>query len=397
MNLHEYQAKSLIRKYGVPVLSGYLAHTPREAQKAYVNLASEVAVIKAQVHAGGRGKAGGVKLVKSSDEAHRVAEEILGMRLVTPQTGADGKLVSKVWVESGALIAREFYLSLLVDRAQACVAFIVSAQGGMEIEELALRDPDKILNVKVAFESGLREFHCRKIAAFLGCNTKAQASKLSKVLHSLYEAFCDLDGELLEINPLIETTQGDFICLDAKMSIDDNALFRQREAYAYLDYDEVDSREIRAGEVGISYVALDGNIGCMVNGAGLAMATMDMIKQAGGEPANFLDVGGGATTEMVTQAFTLILQDKSVRGVLVNIFGGIMRCDVIAAGIIEAATMLRIGVPVVVRMQGTNVAIGRDMLAKSGLDIITAEAMDEAAQKIVRAVADREGLATCLS
>ncbi len=385
MNLHEYQAKELLKGYGVPVLPGYLAYTPREAQKAAVNLGGGICVVKAQVHAGGRGKAGGVKLAKNPAEALQHATDILGMKLVTPQTGAEGKLVSKVWVEGGAAIKSEFYLSLIVDRENACVSFIVSREGGMEIEEVAAKSPDKILNVQVKAESGLQGFHCRKIAYFLGAD-KAQQKNLTKVISKLYTAFLGLDCSMLEINPLILTEEGEFICLDAKLAIDDNALFRQKAAFDFMDYDEIDEREIRASELGISYVALDGNIGCMVNGAGLAMATMDIIKEAGGEPANFLDVGGGATTEMVTEAFKLILKDPAVKGILVNIFGGIMRCDVIAEGIVQAAKTLELDVPLVVRLEGTNVDIGKDILAKSGLKITPAEDMGDAAQKIVAAV-----------
>jgi succinyl-CoA synthetase beta subunit len=385
MNLHEYQAKQLLASYGVPVLPGYLAYTPRSAQKAAVNLGGGVCVVKAQVHAGGRGKAGGVKVSKSPADAYTAAKTILGMKLVTPQTGADGKLVRKVWVEQGAAIKAEYYLSALVDRESGCICFAVSPEGGMDIEEVAEKHPEKILRVNVAPESGLQGFHTRKIAQFLGLD-KEGSKRIASVIQSLYVAFRGLDCSLLEINPLIQTDQGDFICLDAKLAVDDNALFRQREAFEMMDYDEIDSREITAKEVGISYVALEGNIGCMVNGAGLAMATMDIIKQAGGEPANFLDVGGGATREMVTKAFSLILQDEHVKGVLVNIFGGIMRCDVIAEGIIEAAKTLDIKVPLVVRLRGTNVELGKELLAKSGLKITPADDMDEAAQKIVAAV-----------
>lgn len=385
MNLHEYQAKQLLRKFGVPVLEGQLAYTPREAQKAAVNLGDGVCVVKAQIHAGGRGKGGGVKLAKSSGEAYEIAQQIIGMKLVSPQTGPEGRLVRKVWVEAGAAIKKEFYLSFIMNRDNGCVSIIASAEGGMEIEEVAEKTPEKVRTVDIRPECGLQGFHCREVAFFLGLD-KSQIGKLSKVLSSLYEAFLGLDCSLLEINPLIETEDGSFICLDAKMSIDDNALFRQKEARAMMDYDEIDERELVAKEVGISYIALDGNIGCMVNGAGLAMATMDIIKQAGGEPANFLDVGGGATKEMVTEAFRLILSDEAVEGVLINIFGGIMRCDVIAEGVVEAAKTLDIKVPLVVRLRGTNVELGREILEKSGLKITPAENMGDAAEKIVAAV-----------
>ncbi len=386
MNLHEYQAKSLLRNFGVPTLQGFLAYTPKEAEKAAVNLGGGVCVVKAQVHAGGRGKAGGVKVVKTPSDARDMASKILGMTLVSPQTGPEGVLVKKVYVEAGAEIDKEYYLSLIVDRAKGCVSIIASEEGGVEIEEVAEHSPEKILTVGVAHETGFQGFHGRKVASFLKLN-KDEERNFSKVLKSLYNAFKGLDCDLLEINPLLKTKKGEFICLDAKMSIDENALFRQKQAFNFMDYDEIDEREILASQVGINYVALDGNIGCMVNGAGLAMATMDIIKQAGGEPANFLDVGGGATTDQVREAFKLILQDKAVKGVLVNIFGGIMKCDVIAQGVIEACKTLKLEVPVVCRLQGTNVELGKKLLAESGLKITTADDMDDAAAKIVALVA----------
>jgi succinyl-CoA synthetase beta subunit len=385
MNLHEYQAKKLLSQYGVPVLPGYLAYTPREVQKAAVNLGSNVCVVKAQVHAGGRGKAGGVKIAKSPEEAFEFGNAILGMTLISPQTGPEGVLVRKVWVESGAAIDKEYYLSLIVDRENACVSIIASAEGGVEIEEVAEAHPEKILTVRVSFESGFQDFHARRVATFLGI-PKGEVRSFGALIKNLYQAFRGLDCTMLEVNPLIRTKEGSYICLDAKVSIDENALFRQKESFRFMDYDEIDEREIRAGELGINYVALDGTIGCMVNGAGLAMATMDIIKQSGGEPANFLDVGGGATEDQVREAFRLILQDTSVKGILVNIFGGIMKCDVIAAGVIGAAKTLNSSVPVVVRLQGTNVDLGKKMLADSGLEIIPADDMDEAAKKIVEAV-----------
>jgi succinyl-CoA synthetase beta subunit len=385
MDLHEYQAKSVLGKLGLPVLKGIVAYTPREVKKAAVNLGGGTVVVKAQVHAGGRGKGGGVKLAKNPEEAFKVGEKILGMTLVTPQTGVKGKLVTKVLVDPATDIKREMYLSLLVDRASGCISFIASADGGMEIEEVAHKTPERILKVEVKPESGLQDFHCRRLSSFLKVG-KEQQREFFGVIRKLYDAFIKLDCSMLEINPLIETGDGSILLLDAKVSIDDNAMFRQRELFEMVDYDEIDDREIAASEIGINYVALDGNIGCMVNGAGLAMATMDSIKMAGGEPANFLDVGGGATKEMVTEAFRLILKDTSVKGVLVNIFGGIMRCDVIAGGIIEAAKSLSINVPVVVRLKGTNVDIGKKMLADSGLKLIPADNMDDAAKKIVEAV-----------
>jgi succinyl-CoA synthetase beta subunit len=386
MNLHEYQAKSLLRSFGVPTLEGFLAYTPKEAEKAAVNLGGGVCVVKAQVHAGGRGKAGGVKVVKTSSEAREMASKILGMTLISPQTGPEGVLVKKVFVEAGAEIEKEYYLSLIVDRARGCISIIASEEGGVEIEEVAEHSPEKILTVGIAHETGFQGFHARKVSKFLKLN-KDEEKVFSKVLKSLYNAFKGLDCALLEINPLIKTKKGEFICLDAKMSIDENALFRQKQAYNFMDYDEIDEREILASQVGINYVALDGNIGCMVNGAGLAMATMDIIKQAGGEPANFLDVGGGASKDQVREAFRLILQDTSVKGVLVNIFGGIMKCDVIAEGVIEACKTLKLEVPVVCRLQGTNVDLGKKLLAESGLKITPADDMDDAAAKIVALVA----------
>ena len=386
MNLHEYQAKQLLSRFKVPVLKGYLAYTPGEAEKAAVNLGGGVCVVKAQVHAGGRGKAGGVKLAKSPAEAREAAEKILGMTLHTPQTGPEGKLVRKVWVEAGAKIKKEYYLSLLVDRANCCTSLVACAEGGMEIEEIAHNTPEKILTVQIKPETGLQGFHQRQVCAFFGLDP-AQTKKLSAVIQALYEGFVKLDGAMLEINPLILTDDGDFYCLDAKVAIDDNALYRQREAFECMDYDEIDEREVIAKQVGINYVALDGNIGCMVNGAGLAMATMDIIKLAGGTPANFLDVGGGANAEQVHKAFQLLLRDDTVKGVLVNIFGGILRCDVLAEGIISAAKTLDIKVPLVVRMKGTNVDQGKKMLAESGLKIIAADEIDDAAKKIVELVA----------
>ncbi len=385
MNLHEYQAKQLLAKYGVPVLPGFLAYTPLEAQKASINMGGNLCVVKAQVHAGGRGKAGGVKLAKTPQDAFQAASEILGMKLVTPQTGKDGKLVSKVWVEAGANIEKEFYFSILVDRANVAYSIVACAEGGTEIEEIAEKTPEKILNIEIKPESGLQGFHLRRLCKFYGLD-KAQSKALNKVVVSLFNAFKGLDASMLEINPLLLTSEGDFIVLDAKVSIDENALFRQKDAFNMMDYEEIDDREIVANEVGLNYVALEGNIGCMVNGAGLAMATMDIIKQAGGEPANFLDVGGGANAEMVTKAFKLIVQDEAVKGIFVNIFGGIMRCDVIAEGIIQAAKTLDLKIPLVVRLRGTNVEIGKKMLEESGLKIASADEMDEAAKKIVELV-----------
>jgi succinyl-CoA synthetase beta subunit len=382
MNLHEYQAKQVLKKFGLPILPGYLCYTPGEAEAAADLLGGGICVVKAQVHAGGRGKAGGVKLAKSASEAREHAAKILGMTLVTPQTGAQGKLVHKVYVEGGCNIAKEYYLSILVDRANRCVSIIASTEGGMEIEEVAHKTPEKILNVRVDAKVGLQGFQSQKLAIDLGIPVEARKSFIS-VVKGLYQAFVACDLALLEVNPLVLTKDNTFIVLDAKCALEDNAAFRQQEIHAMMDYDEMDPRDLRAQKYGLNYVGLDGNIGCLVNGAGLAMATMDIIKAFGGEPANFLDVGGGATKENVTEAFRILLSDTNVKGILVNIFGGIMKCDVIATGIIEAAKEVSLKVPLVVRLQGTNVDLGRKMLAESGLAITPADTMDEAAKKIV--------------
>jgi succinyl-CoA synthetase beta subunit len=382
MNLHEFQAKQVLKKYGLPILKGYVCYTPGEAEAAADLLGGGICVVKAQVHAGGRGKAGGVKLAKSSNEARAHAEKIIGMKLVTPQTGEAGKLVRKVYVEAGCNIAKEFYLSLLVDRAKRCVSIIASTEGGMEIEEVAHKSPEKILTIRVDPKVGLQNFQAAKTAIDLGIPVEARKAFVD-VVKGLYTAFVACDLALLEVNPLVLTKENTFVVLDAKVSIDDNALFRQPEIRAMLDYDEQDPRDLRAQKYGLNYVGLDGTIGCLVNGAGLAMATMDIIKAFGGEPANFLDVGGGATKENVTEAFRILLSDPKVKGILVNIFGGIMKCDVIATGIIEAAKEVSLKVPLVVRLQGTNVELGRKMLADSGLAITPADTMDDAAKKIV--------------
>jgi succinyl-CoA synthetase beta subunit len=385
MNLHEYQSKMLMVRHGLPVLKGYLCYTPGEVEAAATNLGGPVCVVKAQVHAGGRGKAGGVKLAKSTDEARKHGESIIGMKLVTPQTGAQGKLVKKVYVEAGCNIGKEFYLSFLVDRATKSVSVISSTEGGMEIEEVAHNTPEKILTTRIDPKVGLQLFQAQEIG--LGLQLAPEhIKKLVPVLFGLYDMFMKNDLAMVEINPLVLTKEGEFVILDAKCSVDDNALFRHPHLKSMMDYDEMDLREIKASKFGLSYVALDGNIGCMVNGAGLAMATMDIIKSYGGEPANFLDVGGGATKETVTEAFKIILTDEKVKGILVNIFGGIMKCDVIANGVVEAAKELGVKVPLVVRLQGTNVELGKKILAESGLKIIPADAMSDAAEKIVGAV-----------
>jgi succinyl-CoA synthetase beta subunit len=382
MNLHEYQAKQVLREYGLPVLAGHLCYTPGEAEAAADLLGGGICVVKAQVHAGGRGKAGGVKLAKSTAEARAHAEKILGMTLVTPQTGAAGKLVRKVYVEAGCNIAKEYYLSLLVDRAKRGIVIIASTEGGMEIEEVAHKTPEKILNVMIDPKVGLQGYQTGKLAIDLGIPLEAR-KHFAQVVTGLYKAFVGCDLAMLEVNPLVLTKENTFVVLDAKVALEDNASFRQPAIRAMMDYDEQDPRDLRAQKYGLSYVGLDGNIGCLVNGAGLAMATMDIIKSFGGEPANFLDVGGGATKENVTEAFRILLSDPKVKGILVNIFGGIMKCDVIATGVIEAAKDVGLKVPLVVRLQGTNVDLGRKMLSESGLAITPADTMDDAAKKIV--------------
>ena len=386
MNIHEYQAKQILAKYGVSVPKGKIAFTPAEAEEAAREFIAEkgICVVKAQIHAGGRGKAGGVKLAKSKEEAANIARELLGKVLVTHQTGPAGKEVKKVYVEEGCQIARELYLGLVVDRSTQRVVFMASTEGGVEIEEVAAKTPEKILKEYVDPAVGLIPFQGRKLAFGLGID-KASINKAVKFMTALYNAFVASDCSMAEINPLVVTKDGDIIALDAKMSFDDNALMRHKDIEGMRDLDEEDPKEVAASRFNLNYVALDGNIGCMVNGAGLAMATMDMIKLSGGNPANFLDVGGGANKEQVTAAFKLITSDPNCRGVLVNIFGGIMRCDIIAEGIIAAAKDIGIKVPLAVRLQGTNVEQGRKLLAESGLNIVSAERMDEAAEKAVEA------------
>ena len=386
MNIHEYQAKQILAKYGVSVPKGKIAFTPAEAEEAAREFIAEkgICVVKAQIHAGGRGKAGGVKLAKSKEEAANIARELLGKVLVTHQTGPAGKEVKKVYVEEGCQIARELYLGLVVDRSTQRVVFMASTEGGVEIEEVAAKTPEKILKEYVDPAVGLIPFQGRKLAFGLGID-KASINKAVKFMTALYNAFVASDCSMAEINPLVVTKYGDIIALDAKMSFDDNALMRHKDIEGMRDLDEEDPKEVAASRFNLNYVALDGNIGCMVNGAGLAMATMDMIKLSGGNPANFLDVGGGANKEQVTAAFKLITSDPNCKGVLVNIFGGIMRCDIIAEGIIAAAKDIGIKVPLVVRLQGTNVEQGRKLLAESGLNIVSAERMDEAAEKAVEA------------
>ncbi len=394
MNIHEYQAKELLAKYGVPTLKGGVAYTVAEARKVADDLGGPVWVVKSQIHAGGRGAGrfsndpdgkGGVRVVKSAEEVESNAAAMLGSVLVTKQTGAGGKQVNRLYIEDGCDIAQELYLSLLVDRGTSKVTVIASTEGGMEIETVAANEPEKIVTVPIDPALGLIPFHGRKVAAGLGLKGK-QASATTKFLIHLYQAFADLDASLVEINPLVVTGAGEVIAIDAKMNFDDNALFRHKALMGLRDEDEEDAKELEAAQHDLNYVSLDGSIGCMVNGAGLAMATMDIIKLFGGEPANFLDVGGGATRERVTAAFKIILSDPNVEGILVNIFGGIMRCDVIAEGVVSAAKEVALNVPLVVRLEGTNVDLGKKILAESGLPIIAADDLGDAAEKIVAAI-----------
>jgi succinyl-CoA synthetase beta subunit len=384
MNIHEYQAKALLGEHGVNVPRGGVAYTPEEAVAQAEELGGPVWVVKAQIHAGGRGKGGGVKVVKSIDEVKEVAGHLIGMNLVTHQTSAEGKEVKRVYVEEGCDIAREFYLSFLVDRATSRVAIMASTEGGMDIEEVAEATPEKILTIFIDPATGIMPFHCRQLAFALGLSGK-QVGAAGKLFTSLYNAFLSADASLLEINPLVVTGSDDIIPLDAKMSFDDNALFRHQNIADLRDPDEEDPMELEAAKHELNYIKLDGNIGCMVNGAGLAMATMDIIKLYGENPANFLDVGGGATKERVTEAFKIILSDSNVKAVLVNIFGGIVRCDLIAEGIIGAVKEVGVNVPVVVRLEGNNADLGAKVLAESGLDIIAATSLTDAAQQAVKA------------
>jgi len=385
MNIHEYQAKQVLKSFGVPVPSGHVAFTADEAVAAAEKLGGPVYVVKSQIHAGGRGKGGGVKVVKSLDDVRAEAERMLGMTLITHQTGPEGRLVRRVYIEEGSDIQRELYLSAVVDRETSRVSFIVSTEGGMDIEEVAASTPEKILTVSVDPAAGISAHHGRNIAFALGL-TGDQVKQATKLITNLYKAFVEKDMALLEINPLVVTGEGNLVCLDAKINFDGNALYRQPDIMELRDLDEEDPAEVLASKFDLNYITLDGEIGCMVNGAGLAMATMDIIKLYGSEPANFLDVGGGATKEKVTEAFKIIMSDKNVKGILVNIFGGIMRCDVIAEGVVAAARETNLAVPLVVRLAGTNVDLGKKILSESGLTIIPADDLDDAAQKIVAAV-----------
>jgi succinyl-CoA synthetase beta subunit len=385
MNIHEYQAKALLADYGAPVAEGRVAGTVDEAVTHHHGLGGGTLVVKAQIHAGGRGKGGGIKLVKTLQELHAEANRMLGKPLITPQTGPKGRIVRRVYVVKDTEIARELYLSLLVDRVSGRVAFVASTEGGVDIEAVAAKEPGKIVTLTVDPVTGISAFHGRAIAAAFKLEGDL-AKQCAALVRALYQIFLDKDASLIEINPLVVTKENKLLCLDAKMAFDDNALFRHKDIAALRDIHEEDPAEVEASKHELSYVKLDGSIGCMVNGAGLAMATMDIIKLYGGEPANFLDVGGGATKERVTEAFKIILSDPHVKAVLVNIFGGIMRCDIIAEGIIEAARETKIAVPLVVRLEGTNVERGKELLRQSGLAIIPADDLDDAAKKAVAAV-----------
>lgn len=385
MKIHEYQAKELFKKYGAPVPEGGVASSPEEALDAALSLGGFPVVVKAQIHAGGRGKGGGVKIAKSEEEVLKAAEDILGMTLVTHQTGPEGKKVGKILVEQGLDIDRELYLSILPDRASAKIVIMASEAGGMDIEEVSEKNPEKIIKVFIDPLLGIMPYNLREIG--FGLNLEPSAMKIfMPALKNLYNLFIDCDCSLLEINPLVVTSDGSVVALDAKVNFDDNALFRHKDILEYRDFDEEDPLEVEASGHNLNYINLDGNVGNMVNGAGLAMATMDIIKLAGARPANFLDVGGGASAEMVKNGFRIILSDKNVKGILINIFGGILRCDVLAQGVVEAAKKTGVSVPVVIRMEGTNVEKGREILAGSGLDLITAVDLKDAAKKVAEIV-----------
>jgi succinyl-CoA synthetase beta subunit len=387
MNVHEFQAKAILRRYGVPVPNGREVNGPEAAAAAARDFGGRC-VVKAQIHAGGRGKAGGVKVCRSPEEAAGFARTLLGKRLVTHQTGPAGREVRRLLAEEVSAIERELYLGLVIDRASGRPALMASGEGGVEIEEVAARSPEKILRASVDPAVGLQPFQARNLAFGIGI-PKAAVAKAAPFMAALYRAFVESDASLVEINPLVLTKAGDLVALDVKMSFDDNALYRHPEIRELRDLNEEDEKEIAASKHDLNYIALDGNIGCMVNGAGLAMATMDIVKHFGGEPANFLDVGGGATAEKVTEAFKILLSDQKVRAVLINIFGGIMRCDVLARGVVEAARQVQLAIPLVVRLEGTNVEIGRQILGESGLNIIAASDMADAARKAVHASAVR--------
>jgi len=382
MKIHEYQAKAILARHGVPVPRGEVAATPHEARQVAEKLGGGVVVVKAQIHAGGRGKGGGVKVAKNPSEAESIAQKILGMRLITHQTGPEGRIVSRVLVEEGLQMTRELYLGLVIDRSSRRAVLMVSPDGGVEIEKVAAETPDRIFKVAVHPALGLQAFEARKLAFQLGL-WGDQIGKAVRMMTAVYQAFVSTDASLLEINPLVVTAPGDLLALDAKMTFDDNALGRHPEIKALRDLAEEEPLEIEASKFSLNYIKLDGTIGCMVNGAGLAMATMDIIKLAGGEPANFLDVGGGANAEQIKNAFRILTSDAGVKAVLINIFGGILRCDVLAQGVIDAVKDLGVRVPIVIRMEGTNVETGKQMLRDSGLNFTTADGMGDAAEKVV--------------
>ncbi|MDI7741647.1 ADP-forming succinate--CoA ligase subunit beta [Lysinibacillus fusiformis] len=385
MNIHEYQGKEILRKYGVTVPNGKVAFSPEEAVKVAKELGSNVIVVKAQIHAGGRGKAGGVKIAKNLEEVRTYAKELLGKILVTHQTGPEGKEVKRLYIEEGSDISKEYYLSFVLDRATSRVTLMGSEEGGMDIEEVAEHSPEKIFKEVIDPVTGLLPFQARRMAFNMNIPAKL-VNKAAKLMLGLYEAFVDKDASILEINPLVVTGNEEVVALDAKFNFDGNGLYRHKDIVELRDYDEEDPKEIEASKYDLSYISLDGNIGCMVNGAGLAMATMDTISYYGGKPANFLDVGGGATAEKVTEAFKIILSDPNVKGIFVNIFGGIMKCDVIAEGVITAAKEVGLEVPLVVRLEGTNVGLGKELLNASGLNIVAADSMADGAEKIVELV-----------
>ena len=391
MNIHEYQGKEILRKYGVAVPNGKVAFSPDEAVKVAKELGAAVTVVKAQIHAGGRGKAGGVKIAKNLDEVREYAKELIGKVLVTHQTGPEGKEVKRLYIEEGSNIQKEFYLSLVLDRATSSVVMMGSEEGGMDIEEVAETNPEKIFKEVIDPVTGLNAFQARRMAFNMNIPAKL-VNKAAKLMLGIYEAFVDKDASILEINPLVVTGDDEVVALDAKFNFDANALYRHKDILELRDFDEEDAKEIEASKYDLSYISLDGNIGCMVNGAGLAMATMDTISYYGGSPANFLDVGGGATAEKVTEAFKIILSDPNVKGIFVNIFGGIMKCDVIAEGVIVAAKEVGLSVPLVVRLEGTNVELGKQMLNESGLNIVAADSMADGAQKIVSLVSNEGGV-----
>jgi succinyl-CoA synthetase beta subunit len=384
MKIHEYQGKELLKQYGVPVPRSIVARTPEEAEQAANDLGTEIVVVKAQIHAGGRGKGGGVKLAKSPEEARSIAESMIGMNLVTHQTGPDGREVKTLLIEEGLPIDKEFYLAITLDRVSGRDVFMASAAGGMDIEEVAVSEPEKILKEEIDPAVGLRPFQARNLAFGLGIPSDL-INQTAKFMTTLYDAYTKMDATIVEINPFLLTKDNRLIALDAKVNFDDNAMFRHKDYAELRDLNEEEPLEIEASKFDLNYIKLDGDIGCMVNGAGLAMATMDIIKLAGGEPANFLDVGGGASQERVEQAFKILLADESVKAVLINIFGGIVRCDMVANGVVEAAKNLGVSIPIVARLEGTNVEEGRRVLRDSGINIIAAEGMRDAAEKVVSA------------